>query len=47
MMRARRVVRMDVILGCILTIGCLGFLSDGLLRALRRIAFPYLTTSKN
>ncbi len=42
MMRARRLVRMDIILACILTIGTLGLLSDTLIRALRHAAFPYL-----
>jgi NitT/TauT family transport system permease protein len=42
MMRARRLVRMDIIMAGILTIGLLGFASDFLLRRLRRIAFPYL-----
>jgi len=46
MMRARRLVRMDVILGCILTIGALGLLSDVALRGLRRMAFPYLSPTK-
>ncbi len=46
MMRARRVLGMDTIMACILTIGLLGFLSDLLLRALRWLAFPYLRTSK-
>jgi len=42
MMRAKRFVRMDIILAAILTIGILGFLSDMLLRGLRWSAFPYL-----
>lgn len=42
MMRARRLVRMDIVLAGILTIGLLGLISDLLLRALRRAAFPYL-----
>jgi NitT/TauT family transport system permease protein len=42
MMRARRVVRMDVILSCILMIGILGFCSDILMRWLRWLAFPHL-----
>lgn len=46
MMRARRLVRMDVILGCILTIGALGLVSDLLLRGLRRAAFPYLRPAR-
>lgn len=46
MMRARRLVRMDVILACILTIGFLGLLSDTFLRWLRWQAFPYLRNSQ-
>jgi len=42
MMRARRLVRMDIILACILMIGVLGFLSDALFRYVRWLAFPYL-----
>lgn len=42
MMRARRLVRMDIVMAGILTIGLLGFASDLLLRAVRRAAFPYL-----
>jgi NitT/TauT family transport system permease protein len=42
MMRARRLIRMDIILACILTIGALGFLSDALFRSARWLAFPYL-----
>jgi NitT/TauT family transport system permease protein len=42
MMRARRVVRMDVILSCILMIGVLGFISDAFIRFLRWLAFPHL-----
>lgn len=42
MMRARRLVRMDIIMAGILTIGALGFLSDTLIRSLRWWAFPYL-----
>ncbi len=42
MMRAKRFVRMDIILAGILTIGVLGFTSDAALRALRHLAFPYL-----
>ncbi len=42
MMRARRLVRMDIIVACILTIGILGLLSDSLIRWLRWVAFPYL-----
>lgn len=42
MMRARRLVSMDTILACILTIGILGLLSDSLIRAIHRVAFPYL-----
>ncbi len=42
MMRARRLVRMDIILACILTIGALGLISDTLVRSLRWAAFPYL-----
>ena len=42
MMRARRVVRMDIILSCILMIGILGFCSDALIRWLRWLAFPHL-----
>lgn len=45
MMRARRLVRMDIILACILTIGVLGFLSDALFRYMRWLAFPYLRKS--
>lgn len=47
MMRARRLVRMDVILACILTIGFLGLLSDTFLRWLRWQAFPYLRNTKH
>lgn len=46
MMRARRLLRMDVIVACIVTIGVLGFLSDLLLRGLRWAAFPYLRPPK-
>ncbi len=42
MMRARRLVRMDIVMAGILTIGLLGLASDLLLRGLRRAAFPYL-----
>lgn len=42
MMRARRLVRMDIIMAGILTIGMLGLLSDVVLRAIRLWAFPYL-----
>jgi NitT/TauT family transport system permease protein len=42
MMRARRLVRMDIIMAGILTIGLLGFFSDSLIRSLRWWAFPYL-----
>lgn len=42
MMRAKRFVKMDDILACILIIGLLGFASDILLRGLRWLAFPYL-----
>ncbi|MEM9280500.1 MAG: ABC transporter permease [Verrucomicrobiota bacterium] len=42
MMRAKRFVKMDDILACILVIGVLGFLSDILLRGVRWYAFPYL-----
>ncbi|MDX2081958.1 MAG: ABC transporter permease [Terrimicrobiaceae bacterium] len=42
MMRARRLVRMDIILACILTIGALGLISDTVIRSLRWAAFPYL-----
>ena len=42
MMRARRVVDMDTVFACILTIGVLGFFSDALIRGLRWVAFPYL-----
>lgn len=42
MMRARRVLGMDTILACILTIGLLGLISDLLLRGLRWACFPYL-----
>lgn len=42
MMRAKRFVKMDDILACILVIGILGFLSDILLRGVRWCAFPYL-----
>jgi NitT/TauT family transport system permease protein len=42
MMRAKRFVRMDIILAGIVTIGLLGFASDAALRALRHLAFPYL-----
>ncbi len=45
MMRARRLVRMDIIMAAILTIGLLGFASDALLRGLRTLAFPYLRKS--
>jgi NitT/TauT family transport system permease protein len=47
MMRARRLVQMDVIMACILTIGLLGLLSDTLIRSLRWAAFPYLRGSRN
>jgi NitT/TauT family transport system permease protein len=46
MMRARRVLGMDTIMACILTIGLLGLVSDLLLRAVRWLAFPYLRTSR-
>ncbi len=46
MMRARRLVRMDIILACILTIGALGLVSDALLRSLRWVAFPYLRVAR-
>lgn len=42
MMRAKRFVKMDDILACILIIGILGFASDIILRGLRWLAFPYL-----
>lgn len=42
MMRARRLLRMDIIMSCILMIGILGFLSDAAIRGLRWLAFPYL-----
>ncbi len=42
MMRARRLVRMDIIMAGILTIGFLGLLSDAALRGLRWSLFPYL-----
>ncbi len=42
MMRARRLVRMDIIMAGILTIGLLGLLSDTALRTLRWAAFPHL-----
>lgn len=42
MMRARRLVRMDIIMAGILTIGFLGLLSDAALRGLRWVIFPYL-----
>ncbi len=42
MMRAKRLVRMDIIMAGILTIGLLGFASDLLLRGCRWLAFPYL-----
>jgi NitT/TauT family transport system permease protein len=42
MMRARRVLGMDTIMACILTIGLLGLTSDLLLRGLRWLCFPYL-----
>lgn len=45
MMRARRLVRMDIIMAGILTIGLLGFFSDILLRSVRQLAFPYLRKS--
>lgn len=47
MMRAKRLVRMDTIIACILTIGALGFLSDLLLRGLRWWAFPYLRNTRH
>jgi len=47
MMRAKRFVRMDVIIACILTIGVLGFLSDNLLRGLRWLVCPYLRHGRN
>lgn len=47
MMRARRLLRMDIILACILAIGTLGLLSDTLIRALRRAAFPYLRQTRH
>ncbi len=46
MMRARRLIRMDIILACILTIGALGFLSDLLFRSVRWLAFPYLRQTR-
>jgi NitT/TauT family transport system permease protein len=46
MMRARRLVRMDIIMAGILTIGMMGFLSDILLRSLRWWAFPYLRRNR-
>lgn len=46
MMRARRLVRMDIIMAGILTIGALGFLCDGLLRSIRWWAFPYLRLTR-
>ncbi|MBN8707750.1 MAG: ABC transporter permease [Verrucomicrobia bacterium] len=46
MMRARRLVRMDIIMAGILTIGMLGFLSDAAIRGLRWWAFPYLRSRK-
>lgn len=42
MMRARRLLRMDIIMACILSIGLLGLFSDLLLRGLRWLCFPYL-----
>lgn len=45
MMRARRLVRMDIIMAGILTIGFLGLLSDAVLRGLRWYFFPYLRRS--
>jgi len=47
MMRAKRFVRMDVIIACILTIGVLGFVSDNLLRGLRWLVCPYLRHGRN
>lgn len=47
MMRARRLVRMDIILACILTIGMLGLLSDAILRSVRWAAFPYLRGNRS
>lgn len=46
MMRARRLVRMDIIMAGILTIGMLGFLSDAAIRGFRWWAFPYLRSRK-
>lgn len=46
MMRARRLVRMDIIMAGILTIGMLGFLSDAAIRGIRWWAFPYLRSRK-
>lgn len=46
MMRARRVVRMDIIMSCILMIGILGFLSDAAIRWIRWTAFPYLRNAR-
>ncbi len=45
MMRARRLVRMDIIMAGILTIGFLGLFSDAVLRGLRWLCFPYLRRS--
>ncbi len=42
MMRARRLVRMDIIMAGILTIGMLGFFSDAVIRGIRWWLFPYL-----
>lgn len=47
MMRAKRFVRMDVIIACIVTIGALGFLSDNLLRGLRWLICPYLRQGRH
>jgi len=47
MMRARRVLGMDTIMACILTIGLLGLASDILLRGLRWLLFPFLRPRHN